>query len=193
MSQATRLPRAVLDADIIFSRVLHELMGRAADDLRLFDLLWSEELLAEARRSLVEKKRLSEEVAARWVAYLSQGFPAGRVDISTVPPDLDLRSLTRDPEDAHVCALAIAGNAEYLFTFDRAYLKDPLRLHGVEVPDLDEFLVRKCEEQPEAFRQMVEEQADNWGGGRPVGDLLAALKRANVPEFVAVLSPLVDL
>ena len=36
MSQAIRLPRAVLDADIIFSRVLHELMGRAADDLRLF-------------------------------------------------------------------------------------------------------------------------------------------------------------
>ena len=85
MSQATRLPHAVLDADIIFSRVLHELMGRAADDLRLFDLLWSEELLAEVRRSLVEKKGLSEEVAARWVGYLSQGCPVGRVDISTVP------------------------------------------------------------------------------------------------------------
>lgn len=192
MSQATRLPRAVLDADIIFSRVLHELMGRAADDLRLFDLLWSEELLTEVRRSLVEKKGLSEDVAARWTGYLSQGFPAGRVDISKVPPELDLRSLTRDPEDIHVCALATAGNTDYLFTFDRAYLKDPLRLHGVEVPDLDEFLVRKCEEQPEAFRQMVEQQADNWGGGRPVGDLLAALERASVPKFVAVLRPLVD-
>ena len=192
MSQAIRLPRAVLDADIIFSRVLHELMGRAADDLRLFDLLWSEELLAEVRRSLVEKKGLSEEVAARWVGYLSQGFPAGRVDISTVPPDLDLQSLTRDPEDIHVCALAIAGNADYLFTFDRAYLKDPLRLHGIEVPDLDEFLARQCDEQPEAFRQMVEEQADSWGGGRPVNDLLAAFERASVPKFVTVLKPLVD-
>ena len=36
-------PRAVLDAAIIYSRVLHELMGRVADDLRLFDLVWSEE------------------------------------------------------------------------------------------------------------------------------------------------------
>lgn len=79
MSQVARLPRAVLDADIIFSRVLHELMGRVADDLRLLDLLWSEELLAEAKRSLVEKKGLSEEIAARWVGYLSQGFPAGRI------------------------------------------------------------------------------------------------------------------
>lgn len=192
MSQVARLPRAVLDADIIFSRVLHELMGRVADDLRLLDLLWSEELLAEAKRSLVEKKGLSEEIAARWVGYLSQGFPAGRVDISTVPGDLDLQSLTRDPEDIHVCALAIAGNADFLFSFDRAYLEDPLRLHGIEVPDLDEFLVRQCEEQPEAFRQTVGEQADSWGGGRPVDDLLAAFERASVPKFVAVLRPLIE-
>lgn len=173
MSQVTRLPRAVLDADIIFSRVLHELMGRAADDLRLFDLLWSEELLAEARRSLVEKKGLSKEVAARWVGYLSQGFPVGRVDISTVPQDLDLRSLTRDPEDAHVCALAIAGNADYLFTFDRAYLKDPLRLHGIEVPDLDEYPdparmwrhLLRLSDAAEAFRKadgQIKERFDKW-------------------------------
>jgi predicted nucleic acid-binding protein len=192
VSQATRAPRAVLDADIIFSRVLHELLGRAADDLRLFDLLWSEELLAEATRSLVERKGLSEEVAMRWVGYLSQAFPAGCVDISAIPSDLDLRSLTRDPEDIHVCALAIAGNADYLFSFDRAYLKDSLRLHGIEVPDLDEFLVQQCDEQPEAFRQMVEEQAENWGGGRPIDDLLAAFERASVPKFAAVLRPLID-
>jgi predicted nucleic acid-binding protein len=193
VSQAARLPRAVLDADIIFSRVLHEPMGRVADDLRLLDLLWSEELLAEARRSLIEKKGLSEKVAGRWVGYLSQSFPTGRVDISTVPQDLDLRSLTRDAEDFHVCALAIAGNADYLFTFDRGYLKEPLRLHSVEVPDLDEFLVRQCKEQPQAFRQMIEEQAEDWRGGRPVEELLAALERANVPELVGALSPLLDL
>jgi hypothetical protein len=37
-----RRPRAVLDADIIFSRVLHELMGRIAAELRLLDLFWSD-------------------------------------------------------------------------------------------------------------------------------------------------------
>jgi hypothetical protein len=44
-----RRPRAVLNADIIFSRVLHELMGRIAAELRLLDLFWSEQLLAEGR------------------------------------------------------------------------------------------------------------------------------------------------
>jgi hypothetical protein len=42
-------PHAVLDSDIIFSRVLYELMGRVAAGLRLLDLVWSDELLA--RRS----------------------------------------------------------------------------------------------------------------------------------------------
>jgi hypothetical protein len=59
VSQAARLPRAVLDADIIFSRVLHELMGRLAAGARLFDLIWSEELLGEAKSSLIERKGLT--------------------------------------------------------------------------------------------------------------------------------------
>jgi hypothetical protein len=37
---------------------LHDLVGRAARDLRLLSLFWSDELLAEARKSLEEKKRL---------------------------------------------------------------------------------------------------------------------------------------
>lgn len=38
-------PRAVLDSDIVFSRVLHELMGRVAKRLGLLNLVWSQELL----------------------------------------------------------------------------------------------------------------------------------------------------
>jgi hypothetical protein len=54
-------PRAVLDVDIVYSRVLHELMGRAARRPRLLDLFWSEELISEAKQSLVEKKDLSSD------------------------------------------------------------------------------------------------------------------------------------
>lgn len=190
MSQAARLPRAVLDADIIFSRVLHELMGRLAAGARLFDLIWSEELLGEAKSSLIERKGLTAEVAETWAGHMRREFPDGCVDISAVPKDLDLGSMTRDPGDMHVCALAIAGSVDLLFTFDRGYLKDPLRGHGVEVPDLDRFLVERCEEQPRAFARIVEAQAEVWSGGRPLEELLAAFERANVPGFAAALRPL---
>jgi hypothetical protein len=56
-------PRAVIDADIIYSRVLHDLMGRVAGDLGLLDLVWSRQLLAEAEQALIKRKGLAEEVA----------------------------------------------------------------------------------------------------------------------------------
>lgn len=184
--------RAVVDADIIFSRVLHELIGRLAVGPRLFDLVWSDELLGEAKSSLVDKKGLSDEAAEAWVGHIWREFPSGRVNPVKVADDLDVESLTRDPEDVHVCALAIAGNAELLFTFDRGYLKEPLRGHGVEVPDLDRFLVDQCKQQPEVFARIVERQAEVWRGGHPVEELLAAFSRANVPRFAEALAPLVD-
>jgi predicted nucleic acid-binding protein len=186
-------PRAVLDADVIFSRVLHELMGRLAAGVRLFDLVWSEELLGEAKSSLVERKGLSAEAAEIWVGHMRREFPDGCIELSAVPGDLDLGSMTRDPGDVHVCALAIAGSADLLFTFDRGYLKEPLRRHGVEVPDLDRFLVERCEEQPQAFTRIVEAQAEVWSGGRPLEELTAAFERANVPGFAAALRPLLGL
>ncbi|MGE5283004.1 MAG: PIN domain-containing protein [Chloroflexota bacterium] len=184
--------RAVLDADIIFSRVLHELIGRLAVGPRLFDLVWSDALLDEAKSSLVRQKGLSDEAAETWVGHMRREFPGGRVDPVEVPDGLDPASLTRDPGDAHVCALAIAGGVDLLFTFDRGYLKEPLRDHGIEVPDLDAFLVDQCKEQPEVFARIVERQADVWDGGHPVAALLAAFSRAGVPRLAEALAPLVE-
>jgi hypothetical protein len=60
----------VLDAEVIFSRVLHELVARLATELQLLTLIWSEELLEEATAALVERKPVAPEVASRWVGYL---------------------------------------------------------------------------------------------------------------------------
>lgn len=185
--------RAVLDADIVFSRVLHELMGRLATGARLFDLVWSEELLDEAKSSLMKRKGLSADAAQAWVGHMRREFPGGGVDLAGVQEGLDLASMTRDSGDAHVCALAIAGSADLLFTFDRGYLKEPLREHGVEVPDVDRFLIAQCEEQPQAMARIVEAQADVWSGGRPLEELLVAFERANVPGFASALRSLLDV
>lgn len=187
------VPRAVLDADVIFSRVLHELMGRIAAGARLFDLVWSEELLDEAKSSLMKRKGLSADAAQAWVGHMRREFPDGGVDLAGVPGGLDLASMTRDPGDVHVCSLAIAGSADLLFTFDRGYLKEPLREHGVEVPDIDRFLIAQCEEQPQTIVRIVEAQADVWSGGRPLEELLAAFERANVPGFASALRALLDV
>jgi predicted nucleic acid-binding protein len=175
--------RAVLDVDIIYSRVLHDLMGRVAGRLRLLDLFWSEELLAEARRSLIEKKGLSSDTAQRWVAHLPQNFPAGHTRIDEILNTTDFSSLSTDPGDHHVCALAIASNAAYLFTHDRGYLRDGLRQHGIEVAAPDPFLTTAFDADPQAMLEILELQASSWAGGRPVQELLDAIDRAGAPSF----------
>lgn len=65
LSDSGTPPRAVLDCDVIFSRVLHDLFGRLATAPRLFPLIWSDELLAEARSALMRRKPMSAEVADR--------------------------------------------------------------------------------------------------------------------------------
>lgn len=183
MSEAGRVPRAVLDTDILFSRVLHDVFGRLALQLRRFDLLWSDELLAEAKRKLIERKALSSAVAESWAGLLAENFPAGRVEIADALAGLDFAALTVDPGDHHVCALAVAGNAVYLITRDQGYSPDGLREHGVEVVAPDDLLCRALDDQPQAVLDVLELQAGEWGGGRPVGVLLEAFERAGAADF----------
>jgi predicted nucleic acid-binding protein len=173
-----RRPRAVLDADIIYSRVLHDLMGRVARGLRLLDLCWSEELLAEARVSLERKKRLPPDAARRWVEYLPRNFPDGRIDLDDLPAADRLADLTTDPADIHVCALAIAADADYLFTHDRGYLRAGLERHQVRVISPDEFLSHAFDADPRGMLAVLERQALSWAGGRPIEDLLYTIERA---------------
>jgi hypothetical protein len=90
------LLRAVLDSNVIFSRVLHELFGRLALEGRLLDLVWSEELLVEASTALQERKGLDATVAERWIGHLRRAFPDGRTDPALLPVALDLATLTVD-------------------------------------------------------------------------------------------------
>ena len=177
------VPRAILDSDVIFSRVLHELMGRVATIGRFITLVWSDELIAEARDSLITRKGLAPEVAERWVGHLPSEFPEGRIDIGATRQRVDLSELTKDPHDEHVCALAVAARPATLFTHDRGYLREPLAALGVEVERPDDFLCRLIGDEPEAVRRILEGQASAWGGGRPIGELLNAIERAGTPAF----------
>lgn len=93
MSAALALPRAVLDSNVIYSRVLHELMGRVALEGRFVDLIWSAALLEEAERVLIDGKGLAPHVAKRWIDHLPSSFPEGEVKDLEVPSDVDLASM----------------------------------------------------------------------------------------------------
>lgn len=173
----------MLDSDVIFSRVLYELLGRLALQQRLLTLIWSDELLLEAERVLTDRKPLPASVAAQWVGYLREAFPHERVDLSAALADVDLNSLTTDSDDEHVCALAVAGGADLLLTFDRSYVHEQLQAHGVVVRDPDTHLTELLTEEPDAVLASVTAMARVWGGGRSVVELTEALARARADQF----------
>jgi predicted nucleic acid-binding protein len=178
LSEQERPPRAVLDSDVIFSRVLYELLGRLALRQRALTLIWSDELLAEAERVLTARKPLPTAASARWVGYLREAFPHERVYLYTLGADVDLGSLTNDPDDEHVCALVVAGDAELLLTFDHGYQRPELEAFGVTVLDPDTYLTELLAKEPDAVLASVRSTARAWGGGRPGSELVDARARA---------------
>lgn len=193
MSDDARPPRAVLDTDVIYSRVLHELLGRLAYQERLLTLIWSEELLDEAKRILVERKPMPEEAAERWVDYMRQAFPDQHIQIDQLPAEVDLTTLTTDPGDHHICALAIAGHADLLLTFDQGYVSEPLAEHGIRVLTPDAFLDTTLQEDPDAIIGALQSQAEVWGGGRSIDELLDAIRRAGGTIFANNARRLVEI
>lgn len=140
------------------------------------------------KNTLIKLKPLQPHVAEAWVGHMRREFPTGKADISEIPEGLDLSTLTTDPDDQHVCALAIAGEADWLFTYDRGYLRSALASHGVHVTSPDVFLSEVIDNDPTPFIELVNAQLAVWGGGhRSLDDLLAAYERAKVPVFVGKL------
>jgi len=175
-------PTVVLDTNVVFSRVLHELLGRAGNTGGLLELIWSEELVAETTRVLIEEKGLDRERAEVWAGLMAYVFPAGRVDISQIPSDLDLSALTSDDDDQHICALAVAGGADYILTFDKSFDVEALGAFGIDVVEPDVFLSTAIDEEPELFRDILTEQAAAWGG-RSIEELIDAIERTHTPAF----------
>ena len=77
--------------------------------------------------------------------------------------------------------MAIAANADYLFTHDRGYLRDGLARYNVRVIAPDEFLAPAFEADPQGLLAVMELQAASWAGGRPLRDLLDTIERAGAP------------
>lgn len=82
-----------------------------------------------------------------------------------------------------MCALAIAGKAQYLFTHDRGHLRAALSEYGIEVARPDDFVVSVWAEQEEAITELLERQASSRAGGRPLDERLDAVERAGASRF----------
>jgi len=157
---------AVLDACVLVGAGLRDTLLRLAETPRLYVPKWSDDIVAEVKRTLEKKLGKSSAQTEHLVTELKKAFPeawvSGYKSLEAV--------LQNDPEDRHVLAAAIRGGAQTIVTFN---LKDfpakALAEYDIEAVHPDEFLVNqfylddalvtlKLTEQASAINRTLEDQ-----------------------------------
>jgi len=172
--------RAVLDANVLFPFTLRDTLLRAAAE-GCFQVYWSEQILDEATRNLVETGVMTARQAARLRAVVEQAFPEAMVR----DHERLIGAMRNGEKDRHVAAAAVKAKAEVIVTLN---VRDFRRLPpGIEAQRPDEFLCGFLEAMPEAILRVLREQAADLR--RPpmtVEDVLGRLVRVT-PRFVALV------
>ena len=129
--------RAVLDACVLFPTVLREiLLGVAARGL--YEPQWSDRILREWVLATAKLGPVAQALAEGDAALARAAFPRASV---REQPNIEARLSLPDPNDVHVLAVAIAGHADAIVTFNAMdFPRHMLADEGIERRDPDGFL-----------------------------------------------------
>lgn len=112
----------VLDACVLVPASLRDTLLRCAER-RMYLPRWSNEILDELRRTLLEKLGRSPEQVDHLSAELNRHFADARVEgFETL-----VALMTNDPGDRHVIAAAVKCGAEAIVTFNLRHFPDAER------------------------------------------------------------------
>jgi predicted nucleic acid-binding protein len=173
--------RAMLDTSVLFPRVLRDVLLDAAL-AGLYEPLWSDDILTELGRNLVEERGLSTSEATALTRAMGRSFPRASI---TEYEDLIPR-MTNHPKDRHVLAAAIHGHANTLVTSNVKDFPSWSLVHydlSAQTPEV--FLCHFFDVARVAVIRVIVDLARQYR--RPpmsVGDLLARLEN-HVPVFAA--------
>ncbi len=174
--------RAVLDACVLYPFSLRDLLLRLAD-IELYDPYWSQRILEEVTRNLVDNEAMPAHKAERLAATMRAAFDAAEV------PELAIVQLepamTNHPKDRHVLAAAVAAHAQAVVTHNLSdFAPEDCEPLGIKALHPDEFLLVLYDKRPEQLRRTLREQAgDLTSPPVELPELLDMLSKA-VPRFV---------
>jgi predicted nucleic acid-binding protein len=128
--------RVLLDACVLLPYQLADLLLRLAD-AEMYEPLWSEDVLAEVERNLIEKFDITTERASRRIGRMRSAFPNALVECyeNLIP------AMTTHPKDRHVAAAAVRGGAALIVTANlRDFPSESLSQYDIAAIHPDDFL-----------------------------------------------------
>jgi len=170
--------RVVLDACVLIPMPLADTLLRMAEAPRLYLPKWSQTIMSEVTRNLIEKWKMAPEKASRRETELRRHFPEAWVE--GFEPIIDV--MTNDPGDRHVLAAAVRSHSELIVTYNRRHFPaTSLQPWEIDVQGPSTFLRGLYELDAGMFVGKLHEQAAKIEVSLP--RLLNSLAK-NVPSFV---------
>jgi predicted nucleic acid-binding protein len=168
----------VLDACVLVNQPVTDLLLRLAETPRLYLPFWSDQILEETTRTLINKLQWSEDLAKYREQQIREHFPEALVHF----PKSLLSILTNDEKDRHVLAAAIKAKVEVIVTFNiRHFGAEHLAPWDISALDPDQFLISLFGLQPLLVFQRLTEI--NQARKIPLREVLGSLRRT-VPRFI---------
>lgn len=185
MSERTGDPGscAVLDACVLFPAALRDTLLRAFEK-DLYRAYWSQEILAETTRNLVQAGRMTHAQASTLAREMTRCFPEAMVDgyEHLIP------TLICEEKDRHVLAVAIQSGSRTIVT---ANLKDfpssALRPYRIQAKAPDTFLSMLYNQDPQAMTLIILEQAADLHRVPATPDRILKNLELHAPAFVGAI------
>lgn len=137
--------RVVLDACVLANFGVANLLLLLAEKPRLYLPLWSEEILAETRRTQVEKLGWDARLAESFESQLRSQFPESLVTGYAHR----LSECANHPKDRHVLACSIHSGAELVLTFNlKDFTEEALAPWGIAAAHPQDYLLTLFELEP---------------------------------------------
>lgn len=144
-----------LDACVLVPAALKDTLLRAAEAY-FYTPIWSQEILDELRRALVEDLGKTPAQAEYLEQQMKVAFPEALIGgyQSLVP------AMTVNEKDRHVAAAAVAGHAQVIVTLNLGHFpQQAMNPYEVEVQSPDDFLESLADLDEDRMIQIIVEQA----------------------------------
>jgi len=174
------MERVYPDTNVLYPISIADLLLRLGD-VFIHQVVWSEDLLGEVERVLIEHKALAPDRAAYFCDCIRSAFPDGEVPRSRYAHLIDSRTGT-DPAD-HVHSAAVAsGAATVLLTSNIDDFPD-IDLGGARRLTPDTYFVELLDAFPNEVLAVVEDMGSQRREPQDVDATLEALQRAGLQQF----------
>jgi PIN domain len=171
--------RVFLDTNVLYPISIADLLLRLGD-VALHAIVWSEDLLAEVERVLVEDKGLTSAQSAYFCRCIREEFADDEVRREDYEHLVDTMT-GKDPDDhAHAAAARVAATVLLTFNVDDFPEQD---MGGVRAMTPDDYLVDVLNHQSATVLGVIEDMGAQRREPQPVTATLAALEKAGLTTF----------